>query len=156
VDFVHERLVPYGGDVLGFEVFEALDGGAFGGFSRDNLDARVVLLEPFGDAHERARGANPRNEVGHAPLGVAPDFLGCGFIVRAHIRLVRELVGHEVLVWALAGYFAGEVFGAVHALVRLAKDYFGAYGVQDLPSFQSHVFGHDEEEVVAFYAADEC
>ena len=74
--------------------------------------------------------------------------------MREHVRLIRELVGHKVFVWALAGYFACEVFCAVHALVCLAEDDFCADGVENLSALQSHVLRHNQKEVVAFYAAD--
>ena len=90
------------------------------GLDGDYLDVGVVFFKPFGDAHERACGAYSSDEMGYSALRVSPDFLGCCFVMRQHVGLVGELVGHEVVVWALAGYFSCQVFCAVHALVCLA------------------------------------
>ena len=75
--------------------------------------------------------------------------------MRELVGWVRELVGYKVLFWALVGYFEGEVFCTIHALLSFAEDNFCADSVEDLPSFKGHIFGHNEEEIVAFHAADE-
>src|SRR5215510_11598223 len=97
---VDQRLIEDGRhDVLGAaEGFEAFDAGEDFGDDRDDLDARVVLLQAAARAREGAAGPHPDDEMGETTAGLLEDLRRRRFIVRTPVVVVAVLVAKEIVI----------------------------------------------------------
>ena len=86
--------------------------------------SRIKFLQLSRCADERAAGAEHGDEVRHAAFGLLPDFFRGRAVMRAPVRVVRVLVGVEVLPRLRGRKFARFADGAVRA--------FGCVGEHDL------------------------
>ena len=104
------------------------------------------------DAHERAGGAEPGDEVGD--LGhVAPDLGAGALVVGPGVGLVAVLE-REPPVGVLGGHGLGPAHGAVGALATRRRDDLGAPHLEQLAPLDRDVLGQDDLEVVAAGAGD--
>ena len=130
---------------------------ALGVGAHDDGLARRGILQKTARAADRAARADAGDEVGDAPVGVAPD-LGPGrLVVRARTVRVRELVGLE-----RAGDLAREPVrhavvrvGVVGRHVRGHLDDLGAVRAEHRRLLSRELVGHDEDHAVPALQGDQ-
>jgi hypothetical protein len=119
-----------------------------GRFHRNELGVRLAFFNHLGHTGNGATGADAGHEDVHLAVGVAPDLFGGGFAVDRRVGRVLELLWHEIPLVGL-GKFLSLGDGPRHALSTRGQDEFGAVGQQQLPPFDTHGFGHGQDETVA-------
>src|SRR5450631_2293150 len=120
------------------------------GLQRDALHGRVQFFEATRGPDEGAAGAEHRDKMRNASLGLLPDFVGGPVIVRFPVGVVGILVGIEILIGMLGGELAGQADGAVGAIGGIGIKNVGAIAMQDLLALARNVFRHAQGDGESF------
>ena len=123
-------------------------------FDRDRLKGLFPAFDHFRDAGDRSARADGGDEDIHLAIRIRPDFLRGGLAVDGRIGRILELLGDE-----RTGRFLGEGFspgdGAFHSFGGRGEFEFGSQQGQQGSPFQTHAFGHGQDELVTFGGRDE-
>ena len=111
-----------------------------------------LLLEAPADAHQRAAGAEARDEGGDL-VELLEDLGRRAVVVRGRVGGVAVLVGHEVARVG-GGHLERHLDRAVGALRARRVDDLGAVHLQQLGALRRHVVGHDDLQRIALARAD--
>ncbi len=146
----HLGVVELGDEAL-VEVAQAVDQLAVARLRGHDLNVGLALAQEPPGAHERARGAEPGDEV--RDLGaVAQDLRAGGAVVRVGVGRVAVLVEHHPV-----GVLRGEPLGHRDGLVRAARrgrgDDLGAVHREQLSPLLRRVLRHHADQPVALELA---
>ena len=97
-DQIRDRFVEDPRLVGLLHILESLQFVAQVGFHRNNLNLRLLLLEPGAEPHYRARGAQRCHQVGDFPAGLLPDFRACPVVMGLPVGFVIKLIGQKISV----------------------------------------------------------
>ena len=106
---------------FGFQ-FASLDPGIDRGTHRvggGDADVRIARLQRHGDTCQRAAGADGAGEAVHLALRLLPDFGARGFLMRAAVGHIVELVGPDGAAGFGFGKLLGKARGNLHIVVRV-------------------------------------
>src|SRR5690606_9663461 len=126
----------------------AVEDRRLGGLDRDDLHARLALLEHLPHTRDGPARADARDEDVDLAVGVLPDLLGRRRAVDRGVRLVRELP-REDRARALGGDALGGLDRATHTLRAGGQDELGTVGTQESPALLRHRLGHRQDDLVA-------
>ena len=140
LDLVGARLHGLAGTCLG-------DDRGVLGLHRDGLEARLALLDHFGDAGDGAAGADCGDKDVDLAVGVLPDLLGGGLGVDGGVGGVVELLGHPGIRRLLEDLF-GAGNGSLHSLGAGREDELRAEHGKQGAALHAHRLGHGENEFV--------
>ncbi len=139
---------------VGFEhVLEALYPVARIGFHGGHVD-RAHLVQPLGDAHGRARGAQRHDAVGHRAPGLVPDFEPGAHVVCLDRGRIVVLVHEHVLVRLLAGVAVRLLDGPVRGQVAGGQLQLRAVGGHDHLALLAGRLRHEQLDAVALDGRD--
>src|SRR4051794_1286739 len=142
---IEDRLVEDRRDEALLERAETVDAVAEPRLPGGDLNVRVVLVEPFADAHERSAGPEAGDEVRHL-REIAHDLGAGSLVVRVGIRRVPVLERHEVAV--VLRQALRNLDRAVRSLVRRREDHLGSEELQETdPLLARVVRDHNAEGV---------
>ena len=119
-----------------------------GRLDRDDLHIRVLRLQVFPGAGDRAAGTDARDEDIHITVGVLPDLGTGGQLVRLRVGRVDELSRNEA-VRDLTRQFFRSGDGALHALRSFGQDELRTVCLHELSALDAHRLRHGDDDPVA-------
>ena len=112
------------------------------------------LLQPPRRADERAAGAEPRHEVGHAASRLLENLGSGSQVMGAPVGGVVILVGVEIKAGIFLGQNPHPANGAVGAFHGVGVNNIRAIGFQNALALHAHIGGHAEFHAVVPGRAD--
>ncbi|VTR64010.1 hypothetical protein DESC_120102 [Desulfosarcina cetonica] len=135
-------------------VFQPLQAVPQIGLHTDDLDGRIVFLQPPGKAHEGSRGTHGGHQVGQGAAGLLPDLHRRSKVVGLPVGRIVVLIGHEIGVGIFAGQAVDLLDGAVGTQVAGREQNIGPACAQDLLAFDAGRLAHGQQQRVALDRTD--
>lgn len=147
------RVVDFRNNGL-LHVFQALYVVAAHGLRLDDLNGGIFLFQPHAHAHQRAGGAESGDEMRQRAVGLPPDLLGGGFVMRKLVVDVGKLVGVKIFFRVFGDQLGCPADGAVGALAGGREDDPAAERLDHTAALDGNRFAHDDDDLIALDRAD--
>ena len=124
------------------------------GLRFDDLNGRVLFLQPHADAHQRPGCAERRDEMRQRAVGLLPDLFRRRAVVRQLVVDIHELVRVEIFVRLFCNHRRSFADGAVGAFGGGRQHDFAAESLDHPAAFNRNGFAHHDDDVIAFDRSD--
>src|ERR1700723_3479314 len=99
------------------------------GLQRNAVNMRVQFLQSAGRPNECPGGSEHGNEMSYAALGLFPDLIRGGEIMRAPVRVIRILIRIKIKIGMPLGQLSSNFDRAIRAFARIGENDICAVGL---------------------------